>query len=173
MAPPDSGGGDPRVGTVLQGRYLILAPIAEGSMGTVYRAERVQLGRQVAVKFLHPGLARDANLVKRFDVEARAMSRLAHPNCVSVIDFGVADVPYVVIDLLHGRSLRDVLIEGPVAVPRALRVMRQLLSALAHAHAQGIVHRDIKPENILIEEGPGLVDHVRVLDFGLAKLVDA
>src|SRR5262245_38661047 len=88
-----AGGGpvDGRIGEVLQGRYLIRARIAQGSMGSVYRGERVQLGRQVAIKFLHQTLARDTQLVKRFEVEVRAMSRLAHPNCVSVIDFGVAD----------------------------------------------------------------------------------
>jgi tRNA A-37 threonylcarbamoyl transferase component Bud32 len=162
---------DPRVGRVLQGRYKVLAPIAAGAMGSVYRAERVGLGRSVAVKFLHAQLASDPALVKRFSVEARAMSRLAHPNCVSVIDFGVDDLPYLVMDLLQWTSLRRLLDHGPVPAPRAVRIIRQMLAALTHAHAQGIVHRDIKPENVVLEQAAGLEEHVRILDFGLAHFL--
>jgi serine/threonine-protein kinase len=100
------------------------------------------------------------------------MSRLGHPNCVSVIDFGVDGVPYLVMDLVEGRALRVVLADGPLPVRRARGIARQLLAALAHAHAQEIIHRDIKPENILLGEAVGFEDHVRILDFGLAKLLD-
>jgi serine/threonine-protein kinase len=162
---------DPRVGRMLQDRYRILAPIAQGAMGTVYRAERLALGRPVAIKFLHAQLANEPLLVKRFEVEARAMSLLSHPNCVSVIDFGVDELPYLVMDLLKGQSVRQLIDQGPVPAPRALRIARQVLAALAHAHAHGIIHRDIKPENVIIEAVEGLEDHVRVLDFGLAKFM--
>jgi serine/threonine-protein kinase len=162
---------DPRVGRVLQGRYKILAPIGEGAMGTVYRAERLTLGRPVAIKFLLAQLANEPLLVKRFEVEALVMSSLSHPNCVSVIDFGVDQSPYLVMDLVSGKSLRAVIDEGPIPVPRALRIARQILSALSHAHGHGIIHRDIKPENIVVEKVAGIEDHIRVLDFGVAKVV--
>jgi hypothetical protein len=157
---------------VLQGRYRILSRIASGAMGVVYRGERVQLGRPVAVKFLHPWIASQQAFLTRFDTEARAMSRLSHPNCVSVIDFGIDGSPYLVMDFVTGRTLRDTLAGGRFSVSRALHVVRQLLAGLAHAHAQGIVHRDLKPENIVLSEEAGLVDHLRILDFGLAKLRD-
>ena len=162
---------DPRIGRILQDRYKILSRIGEGAMGVVYRAERVSLGRAVAVKFLHAQLAGDPVLVKRFDLEAQAMSSLAHPNCVSVIDFGVDGRPYLVMDFVPGASLRALVTRGPLPARRALRIVRQVLAALAHAHAHGIVHRDIKPENILVDTSSGLEDHVRVLDFGLAKFL--
>ncbi|HEY0705210.1 MAG TPA: protein kinase [Polyangia bacterium] len=161
---------DPRIGRVLQDRYRITGIIAAGGMGIVYRGERVGLGRVVAIKFLHAAMARDPLVARRFEVEARAMSRLCHPNCIGVLDFGVDELPYVVIDHASGESL-DVLIEkGPMAPRRAIKIVRQILAALAHAHAHGIVHRDIKPENVVVEQNPGLDDHVRLLDFGLAKL---
>jgi eukaryotic-like serine/threonine-protein kinase len=163
---------DPRVGTVLQDRYRILAAVATGGMGAVYRGERLQLGRAVAIKFLHPWIASQPAFIQRFEVEARAMSRLAHPNCVSVIDFGVADVPFIVMDFVAGRSLRHLLENERLEPSRAVAITRQILAGLAHAHAQGIIHRDLKPENIVVSDSPGLVDHVRILDFGLAKLHD-
>jgi eukaryotic-like serine/threonine-protein kinase len=169
-SPPDPP--DPRVGSVLQERYHILSRIASGAMGIVYRGERVQLGRSVAVKFLHPWIASQQAFLTRFDTEARAMSRLSHPNCVSVIDFGVDGSPYLVMDFVTGHTLREALAGGRFPVARALHVVRQLLAGLAHAHAQGIVHRDLKPENIVLSEELGLVDHLRILDFGLAKLRD-
>ncbi|HXJ22833.1 MAG TPA: protein kinase [Polyangia bacterium] len=166
-APPD-----PRVGHVLQGRYRILSKIASGAMGVVYRGERVQLGRPVAVKFLHPWIAAQKAFLGRFENEAKAMSRLAHPHCVSVIDFGVDGSPYLVMDFVTGRTLRDVMEGGPLPVARVMRIAQQLLAGLAHAHAQGIVHRDLKPENLILTDEDGLQDHLRILDFGLAKLRD-
>ena len=163
---------DPRVGSVIQGRYKILAALASGGMGVVYRGERLQLGRPVAIKFLHPWIATQQSFLDRFQVEAQAMSRLGHPNCVSVIDFGVEDVPFLVMDFIAGRNLRSIVQHGRLEPARALGFARQILSGVAHAHAQGIVHRDLKPENIIIGDTPGLVDYVRILDFGLAKLKD-
>jgi serine/threonine-protein kinase len=163
----------PTVGAVVQGRYRLLAPIASGGMGSVYRGERVGLDRPVAIKFLHRAVARDAQLVKRFEVEARAMSRLAHPNCVSVIDYGLEGIPYLVMELAAGTPLREVLDAGRLPPRRAISITRQILAGLEHAHEHGVIHRDIKPENILIEQTPDREDHVRLLDFGLAKLTDA
>jgi serine/threonine-protein kinase len=162
---------DPRLGQVLQGRYRIHQRIAAGGMGSVYRAERIGLGRSVAIKFLHAAMARDPQVMKRFEVEAQAMSRLAHPNCVAVLDFGVDQMPYLVMDFVQGSPLRTAIDAGALPPRRALKIARQLLAALGHAHTQGIVHRDIKPENIVLETTPGLADHARILDFGLAKLL--
>ncbi len=142
-------------------------------MGVVYRGERVQLARPVAVKFLHPWIAAQKTFLSRFENEARAMSRLGHPNCVSVIDFGVESGPYLVMDFVTGKTLRDAVHgQGPQPPARALHIVRQLLAGLAHAHAQGIVHRDLKPDNLILTDEIGLDDHLRILDFGLAKLRD-
>jgi serine/threonine-protein kinase len=166
-APPD-----PRIGATLQGRYLILSKLASGAMGVVYKGERVQLGRAVAVKFLHPWIAAQKTFLSRFENEAKAMSRLLHPHCVSVIDFGVEGSPYLVMDFVTGRTLRDLMLEGRMPAARAMRLAQQLLAGLAHAHEQGIVHRDLKPENLILSEEAGLKEHLRILDFGLAKLRD-
>jgi eukaryotic-like serine/threonine-protein kinase len=170
-APADSAAPDPRIGAVLQGRYRILSKLASGAMGVVYRGERVGLGRPVAVKFLHPWIAAQKTFLSRFENEARAMSRLGHPNCVSVIDFGVEGGPYLVMDFVTGKTLRDAT-QWPQPPARALHIVRQLLAGMAHAHAQGIVHRDLKPENLILTDEAGLDDHLRILDFGLAKLRD-
>jgi serine/threonine protein kinase len=166
-APPD-----PRVGSTLQGRYLILSRLASGALGVVYRGERVQLGRAVAVKFLHPWIAAQKTFLSRFENEAKAMSRLLHPHCVSVIDFGVEGSPYLVMDFVTGRTLRDLMLEERLSSARAMRLSQQLLAGLAHAHEQGIVHRDLKPENLILSAEAGLKEHLRILDFGLAKLRD-
>jgi serine/threonine-protein kinase len=166
-APPD-----PRIGATLQGRYLILSRLASGAMGVVYKGERVGLGRAVAVKFLHPWIAAQKTFLSRFENEARAMSRLLHPHCVSVIDFGVEGSPYLVMDFVTGRTLRDLMQEGRLSAGRAVRLAQQLLAGLAHAHEQEIVHRDLKPENLILSEEVGLQEHLRILDFGLAKLRD-
>ncbi|MGE6757473.1 protein kinase domain-containing protein [Corallococcus interemptor] len=164
---------DPRIGSVLQERYRIIERLAAGGMGMVYRGERLEVGKPVAIKFLHAWAARDEDFRKRFQVEARAMSRLTHPCCVSVIDFGVdQDSPFMVMDFVTGETLRGTLRDGPLLPARALSTVRQVLAGLAHAHAQGIIHRDIKPENIIVTHAEGLGEQVRILDFGLAKLRD-
>jgi serine/threonine-protein kinase len=162
----------PEVGAVLQGRYKVLEPIASGGMGSVYRGERLGLERPVAIKFLHAAVAHDTQLVQRFEVEARAMSRLCHPNCISVIDYGVEGLPYLVMDLVEGTPLRSLIAQGRLPPRRAVSIARQVLAGLEYAHAHGVIHRDVKPENILVEQTSGLEDHVRLLDFGLAKLMD-
>ena len=162
---------DARVGCVVDGRYRILDAMAAGSMGVVYRAERVPVGKAVAIKFLHAAFASDPEFVGRFERETRVMSKLAHPHCVSVLDFGVDEgAPYLVMDFVSGITLSHILDDGPVEVPRALTLIRQILAGLAHAHEQEIVHRDIKPANLMISEEIGTGPHVRILDFGLARL---
>jgi serine/threonine-protein kinase len=164
---------DSRIGAVLGGRYRITTLLGEGGMGLVYRGERLQLGRPVAIKFLHTPYSKSPKFVARFEREARAMSKLSHPHCVSVIDFGVQDAPYIVMDFVTGSTVRDVLDLGPVPVSRALSITRQVLFGLAHAHSEGVTHRDIKPGNIMLAELTGIGDHVRIFDFGLAKLHDS
>ncbi|MCB9560112.1 MAG: serine/threonine protein kinase [Kofleriaceae bacterium] len=165
---------DGRIGSVVDGRYRILEPMASGAMGAVYRAERVPVGKVVAIKFLHAAFASDREFLGRFERETRVMSRLAHPHCVSVVDFGVAEgAPYLVMDFVAGVTLRELLDDGPLEVTRAVALTRQVLAGLAHAHAQHVVHRDIKPANIMITEEIGTGEHVRILDFGLARLRNA
>jgi eukaryotic-like serine/threonine-protein kinase len=161
---------DPRVGVVLNGRYRITELLGEGGMGLVYRGERLQLGRPVAIKFLHGPYAKSPKYMARFEREARAMSKLSHPYCVSVIDFGVHEEPYIVMDFVTGETLRELLDRERLAPVRTLQITRQLLAGLAHAHGQGVIHRDIKPGNIMVGEATGMGDHVRLFDFGLAKL---
>ncbi len=159
------------IGALVDGRYKILAAMASGSMGAVYKAERVPIGKLVAVKFLHASFANDAEFLARFERETRVMSKLAHPNCVSVVDFGVFEqAPYIVMDFVDGVTLRAILDDEIPAVPRALSIARQIAAGLAHAHAQGIIHRDVKPANIMISEAIGAGEVVRILDFGLARL---
>ena len=162
---------DARIGSLVDERYTILEAMASGSMGAVYKAERVPVGKLVAIKFLHSSYAKDSEFLARFERETRVMSKLAHPNCVSVVDFGVWEgAPYLVMEYVAGTTLRELMDEGPLPAQRALALARQITAGLAHAHAQGIVHRDVKPANIMISEEIGTGDHVRILDFGLARL---
>jgi serine/threonine-protein kinase len=160
------------VGSVLDGRYQVIEPIAEGAMGSVYRGERLKLGRAVAIKIMHQELPDELASRQRFEREAKLMALLEHPNCVSVIDFGVHDdKPFLVMDLVRGTSLLQML-DKVVQLPveRAADITRQVLSGLAHAHELGIIHRDIKPANIMLTEKAGLGEQVRILDFGLARM---
>jgi serine/threonine protein kinase len=161
-----------RVGSLVDGRYKITEVMAAGSMGSVYKAERIPVGKLVAVKFLHASYANDAEFQARFDRETRVMSKLNHPNCVSVLDFGVWEgEPYLVMDFVDGVTLRSVMDkDGPLEPPRAMAIARQILSGLAHAHKQDVFHRDVKPANIMISEEIGHGQRVRILDFGLARL---
>jgi serine/threonine-protein kinase len=161
---------DGRVGSVLDGRYRVLQRLAEGGMGVVYRAERVPVGRPVAVKFLHQVYAEDRESRSRFERETRVLFKLSHPHCVSVIDFGMDGGPYVVMDFVTGTTLKDRLEDGPLPVAEAITIARQMLAGLAHAHAQGIIHRDVKPANVMVSDEIGTGNHVRILDFGLARL---
>ena len=161
---------DPRIGLVIQNRYRIEERLGAGGMGVVYLAERIGLGRRVAIKFLHADIAAQPQFRIRFEREARAMSKLNHPHCVPVIDYGVADAPYIVLEYVTGESLAHLLARGPIPLRRALAITRQILAGLAHAHNEGIVHRDIKPDNVILAEATGTGDHARLLDFGLAKV---
>jgi serine/threonine-protein kinase len=163
---------DPLVGTTLPGGYHILELIGVGGMGRVYRAEQKILGRTVAVKIIHPYLLGDESAAARFITEARATSRLNHPNSVGIIDFGKKDGQlYIVMEFLRGRDLARVAYEdGPLPFTRIIDILCQVLAALTEAHHLGIIHRDLKPENIVLQPLRMGGDFVKVVDFGLAKI---
>ncbi len=136
-------------------------------MGEVWKARQLSLGREVAIKILSRDLAQDPDFVKRFDLDASALTSLSHPHEVSIIDRGHHDgLVFFAMELVEGKSLRERLAAGGLPVPEVLRLMAQILSALGHAHSKGIVHRDLKPENVLLDE-QGMV---KVVDFGLAAM---
>lgn len=161
-------------GTVLDGKYLLETKLGSGGFGTVYRAVQINLQRPVAVKIFHrlTGRARDEDL-DRFRGEGISACRVNHPNAVGVIDTGVSphDIAYLVMELLQGRTLADEMDSGLMKVERVAEVVLPVCDVLATAHAIGVVHRDIKPENIFLHRFAG-VEVVKVLDFGLAKLLD-
>ena len=170
---PDSS--DPLVGHTLGAGYVVLGLIGEGGMGRVYRAEQRALRRTVAVKIIHPHLLSDPTVAPRFLNEARATSKLNHPNVVSVIDFGKTDegLPFIVMEYLRGRPLDHVVAEhGPLPIRRVADIVRQTLAALGEAHAQAIIHRDLKPANIVLDQTRAGRDFAKVLDFGLAKMLE-
>ncbi|WFE41479.1 Stk1 family PASTA domain-containing Ser/Thr kinase [Micromonospora sp. WMMD998] len=177
---------DTLLGSLIDGRYRIRGRVARGGMATVYTATDERLERTVAVKIIHPtqapqARARMAGFVERFTDEAKTIARLTHPNVVAVYDQGIhAGLPYLVMEYVRGRTLRDVLAERRRLDPdEALAIAEQMLAAIAAAHRAGLVHRDVKPENVLVAEAPAggrgdLVDSVvKVADFGLARAVEA
>jgi eukaryotic-like serine/threonine-protein kinase len=153
-------------GRVLSGRYLLHGAIGTGASGRVYVADDQRLRRKVAVKVLHAGLADDAAFLRRFRAEAQLAASLHHPNIVTVYDWGEDEMPFMVLELLEGGSLRSMLDQGTLlTVPQAARVGRDVASALEFAHSREVLHRDVKPANLLFDEH-GVV---RVADFGLAR----
>jgi len=162
--------GDPLIGALVERRWQILDHLGAGGMGVVYRAERAGLGKQVAVKFLHQSVAESKAAVARFEREAKAISRLHHMHCVSILDFGVwRKQPYIVMEFVQGRQLTEVDMAA-VTPKRAVAFMRQILLGLAHAHSRGVIHRDLKLSNVMLVEMTGTEDLVKILDFGLARI---
>ncbi|MGQ0612624.1 MAG: serine/threonine-protein kinase [Planctomycetaceae bacterium] len=158
---------DPFVGRVVAG-YRVESLLGRGGMGTVYRALQISLGRAVALKILPEDLAASAQFLDRFEREAEILSKLSHPNIVTVFDRGTVDGrPYLVMEYVEGTTLREVLRKGPLPAGDALRIVSSVLAALDHAHRHGIIHRDVKPENVLLSHGT----LVKVADFGLSRLV--
>jgi TolB-like protein/Flp pilus assembly protein TadD/tRNA A-37 threonylcarbamoyl transferase component Bud32 len=152
------------------GTYRLLARIGAGAMGEVYAAHDEKLNRRVAVKLIATHLAGEVDRLQRFRQEAQAASSLNHPNIVVVHDFGELEArPFIVTELVEGVTLRERLKDGPVPIGDAIEIALQLTSALAAAHARGLVHRDIKPENVMLRPD----GFIKVLDFGLAKLATA
>ncbi|MES1207051.1 MAG: protein kinase, partial [Pseudomonadota bacterium] len=159
-------------GRVINNRYRVIRKIGEGGMGTVYAAEHVEIGKGVAIKILHPAYSTQQDLVERFRREARAASRIGHPNIVDVTDFGSTEdgCAYFVMEHLDGIDLADVLShERRLDATRACNIAIQICRALTAAHAAGVIHRDLKPENIFLVARDGQADFVKVLDFGIAR----
>ena len=162
-------------GNLLAHRYKVGKRLGVGGAGEVYEALQVDLGRKVAVKILHSELAKRQDCLSRLELEARAAAGLGHPNIVQVTDFysKSGEVAFLVMELLRGRSMEQVIREeGPLPAQRVAFIARQVLSALEEAHGAGIVHRDMKPENIMLTSITGVQDIVKLLDFGIAKLID-
>jgi serine/threonine protein kinase len=159
-------------GRVIDNRYRVLRKIGEGGMGTVYAAEHVEIGKVVAIKILHPHYSTEQELVERFRREARAASRIGHPNIIDVMDSGTTDdgCAYFIMEYLEGIDLADVLShERRLDPTRSCQIAIQICRALAAAHAAGVIHRDLKPENIFLVARDGQADFVKVLDFGVAR----
>lgn len=161
------------VGEVLDGRYEIRSILGEGGMGVVYLAHQPTMDRDVAVKVLHPYYSKDKEALQRFLREARAASKLRHPNTIRVFDFGQTQdgLLYMVLEILRGRSLADIIDnDGRLTYHDAIDIAVQVCDALSEAHEQRIIHRDLKPDNIHIEQAHGRPNHVKLLDFGIAKM---
>lgn len=162
------------VGVTLDGRYRLDAVLGEGGMGSVFRATQLAMDRKVAVKLLKPHLTSDRIALERFSREARATLKVDSPHAVKVLDFGVTPLGdyYMVLEYLDGRTVqRELEIDGPFAPARVAHIARQALHALGAAHAQGLIHRDVKPENLLLMRVGADGDYTKILDFGVAKLM--
>jgi serine/threonine-protein kinase len=155
------------------GNYTVVSKLGEGAMGCVFLGQHPVIGKQVALKVIHPELASNEEMIARFFNEARAVTQIGHENIVDVQDFGQTPEgdSFIVMELLEGRGLGDRMkAEGMFSVPRATHIALQIADGLAAAHARGIIHRDLKPDNIVLITRGGDPDFVKILDFGLAKL---
>src|SRR5262245_51680663 len=152
------------------GPYAITASVGAGGMGEVFRARDTRLNRDVAIKVLPKDFVADADRLRRFEQETKTLAALNHPNVLTIHDAGVHEgAPYIVSELLEGRTLREEMNGGALAVRKATEYALQIAHGLAAAHGKGVVHRDLKPENIFVTKD----GRVKILDFGLAKLRSA
>jgi serine/threonine-protein kinase len=167
---------DPLQDKLVLGRYRLLERLGKGGMGSVYKARQLSMDRLVAIKLIHPNLAEDPAISARFHREMQATSRVEHPNTVQVFDYGQAEDGqlFLVMELLQGRTLAQLLrSETWIPAARLIPIAAQIARALGAAHAQGIVHRDLKPENVMLVDHFGERDFVKVLDFGIARFLQA
>jgi serine/threonine protein kinase len=161
---------DTLIGEVLASRYRIEHRLGEGAMGVVYKAKHVKVGRPFAVKVLHPNLLTDHKMEQRFEREAELVGRLRHPNVIGVVDVGETHegFHYMVMDYVEGKNLAALLVEAPMPPQRIIRLVRQILEGLYHAHQEGLIHRDFKPENVIVENDTHGDEVPRIVDFGIA-----
>ena len=162
------------VGRVLGDKFKLTACIGIGGSGAVYKADQMALGRTVAVKILNEDLSADARMIKRFRDEAMSASRLNHPNCVSIIDYGQANdgLLYLAMEYVKGPTLTQLLVnENPLAVDRVIDITMQSLAGIEEAHLAGVVHADLKADNIILDQRRAGIDVVKIVDFGIARLV--
>jgi serine/threonine-protein kinase len=164
---------DPLIGAVVGGRYRLEQRIGKGGMAVVYRATQSNVDRPVAVKILNAEVTGNEQVVSRFELEARVIARLRHPNTIKLLDVGRTEDErlFLVTELLEGAPLNRLLRRAEITAMRAVRIIGQVAESLAEAHAAGIVHRDLKPANLFVER-VGRLDVAKVLDFGIAKLMD-
>ncbi|MBS1989856.1 MAG: serine/threonine protein kinase [Cyanobacteria bacterium SZAS LIN-3] len=165
---------DPWIGKTFADRYVIESVLGLGGMSVVYKAKHKLMGRIVAIKMLHNVLKQDVTALERFKLEAQACSSLNHPNVITVYDFGVTPdgEPFFVMDCLEGESLKDLIDrKGRIPYDRALSIFKQICEGLEAAHKVGIVHRDLKPANVIVTKQDDGSEHVRLVDFGIAKMV--
>ena len=165
---------DPYIGKVIDGRYEIQQRVGEGGMGVVYKARQMSIDRIIALKMLNQQMQGDQTWVQRFYNEAKACSRLQHPNTIRMFDFGQTQDGrlFMTMEFLDGISLRDALQRGPIAPQRVVKILIQCCASLAEAHSIGIIHRDIKPDNVFLLNMAGSPDFVKLLDFSVAKLLE-
>jgi serine/threonine-protein kinase len=165
---------DPFVGKVIDGRYEIQQRVGEGGMGVVYKARQISIDRVIALKMLNQQMAGDPTWVQRFYNEAKACSRLQHPNTIRMFDFGQTNDGrlFMTMEFLDGISLRQALQTGALAPQRVVKILIQCCASLAEAHSIGIIHRDIKPDNVFLLNMAGSPDFVKLLDFSVAKLLE-
>ncbi len=162
-------------GTIIAGRFQVESKLGEGGMGAVYRATNIATGRWVALKAMHPEYALKKEVVRRFMREAKAATAIRHPNVIEILDVVEAEggEPVMVMELLDGEPLDDLLTRmGPLPLGEVARIMTPVISAVGAAHGLGIIHRDLKPENIFLARGPDGGRLPKVLDFGIAKVLD-
>jgi serine/threonine-protein kinase len=166
--------GDPYIGSVLKDRFRIERKLGEGGFGAVYGGSQTGTNRAVAIKLLHPEMTRDQNVVARFRREGQVLCNLRDAHTITTYDFDRTEdgTLFIAMELLEGRSLHDVFhTEAPIEWRRMVKIVAECCSSLAEAHIQGIIHRDLKPENIHLENRPGNPEFVKILDFGIAKVV--
>ena len=161
------------LGSVIAGRYLVEEPIGVGGMAVVFKGRHVTLHSPLAIKVLKPKCAESAEITARFDREARAVSGFDHPNCRKVYDCGYTEggLKYMAMQLLEGRELSSV-IGRPIPPVQCVELIAQILRGLEHAHARGVVHRDLKPENVFVTRDHDGREVLKIVDFGIAKLLD-
>ena len=163
------------IGKYLDGKYLIQTVLAESGMGVLYKAQQVSVERTVVIKIAYDALVSTPNEIERFVREAKALARLNHPNIVAIHDCGFIDmkVPYLVMEFINGQNLADMVkMHGLPSPGVAARIMVQVCRGLKEVHNAGIVHRDIKPENIILQDNRERPDWVKIIDFGIAYLME-
>src|SRR5580704_6922040 len=164
------------VGRVFLGRYEAIRLLGEGGMGRVYLARQIDLGRQVAVKVMHDHIAADPKFLERFQRETLLMARFQHPFVVTLYDASINDPqgPCIVMEYIKGVTLDTLLQRNTrLGAPRIARLLSQLCEALFAAHSEGIVHRDLKPANLMVVDADSPYEKMKVMDFGLAKLIES
>ena len=170
---------DPLVGSLINGRYRVSSVVAAGGMGKVYRAEQIQLGRDVALKVLHVRIGsngEESHFKHRFFREANLLAKLQHPNIVTVFDYGAIERAeeqfFMAMEFLSGETLRQrVRRRGALGTVETIGIARQIARGLSEAHAHGIVHRDLKPSNVMLVDGRDGEELVKIVDFGIVKVM--